>query len=509
MALSLIQKAIDTMSVWADKINAGFTQTDQNETDIATNTADIATNTADIATNTADIATNTADIATNTADIATNTADIATLPEQDRLLLDTAAPQAWVAGQLSFDADSGTVLADTAYSEVRVNVGQETHVPFLNNTGVTIPAGTVVNSGGVSGGEILGIKIDISSPAFSSAPLGVATHDVAHGARGLATKIGVVRGIDTSTLTPGGVLYAGTTAGSVSQSFPLSPNKVIIVGTVLVQHATTGEIFCDVHPYTRRIASKSYSFSQAGVGTGDYYVGGFYDAPAASSTIASMAGTVTHGSANHPYEAHAFVVGAGGAAVTGGVAGLRARGVSMDTTTGTTTADDTEVISTDITAITLNQYLETPKKWMGTVQFELYTVSGTPTVTSGLTFNYGYAKYEDFGNIDATITGFECVGTAANTDASFNIELLKHTDTNWTYHATVFVPGDGPIVELQDQSPYHALASGEPFAFKRYSLNDFIEGSNNEGIVVRLDCNAPNSVQSMSIHVVAVQESLA
>lgn len=86
MALPQIQKAIDTMSVWADKINSAFNQIDTNQVDINGHNSDIASNLTaigvnqiDIADNVTAIGVNTAGVATNVTAIGLNTAGVATL----------------------------------------------------------------------------------------------------------------------------------------------------------------------------------------------------------------------------------------------------------------------------------------------------------------------------------------------------------------------------------------------------------------------------------------------
>jgi hypothetical protein len=420
----------------------------------------------------------------------------------------TSSPQTYSAGQLSYDPTTKTGMFDTGFAGVRVNIGQETHVRFFNDTGSTITNGTVVNTGGIDATNdvVKGIPIDITNPALSSSVLGVATADVLNGEVGVATKLGDVRGLDTSLLSEGGVLYAGV-GGGLTQTFQNYPNRVVIIGTVVKSDPTDGIIFVDASIFTRGTGSKSYSFTQANVGSGVYYSGGFYDAAGIDATLTQSALTAPFGTANAPYAAHAFAVFAGGGTVDTGVVGLRVRGVSIDDD-GVQVADDTQIITEDITAPVLNDYLETAKKWLGAIQFELYTVSGTPTAYS-VTFNYGLAKYEDLNNKDFTVTGVEVVGTAGANDALFDIELLHHKPTGWTYAATGFVAGNGNIATWAgDMAPYDNLANGESFAWKRTDLNTFVDGDGPEGIMFRISANQNNSVQSMDIHLAGVIEEL-
>ena len=102
---------------------------------------------------------------------------------------------------------------------------------------------------------------------------------------------------------------------------------------------------------------------------------------------------------------------------------------------GVRTPADSEVIIADCTAESTNDYTETSKKWIGQIT---YTLSSSGGGTFDYTFNYGLCKYEDFSNTKVTITSFEIVGEGNTADATFNVTLMKHTTTGWTYSAAAF-----------------------------------------------------------------------
>lgn len=241
-----------------------------------------------------------------------------------------------------------------------------------------------------------------------------------------------------------------------------------------------------------RIEYKSYSIAEIG-SSGTKYYAGFYEAPSTDVTL-TIGGTVTQtlGTANVGYGAHAFVVasGAGGTDLV-----LTVSGTSIDDT-GTRTTSDSEVIVADTDAAVTDQYFETTKKWLGQITYTLTGAAGS------FTFNYGFTKYEDFGNRDFTITDFEVVLTANNNDTGFDIELLHHQATGWTYSAGSFVPGSAPIVQMTtDYSTESDLVSGQMFAYKRAMLSTAIDGDGSEGIIVRLTTTANNAVLHGDIHV--------
>jgi hypothetical protein len=247
---------------------------------------------------------------------------------------------------------------------------------------------------------------------------------------------------------------------------------------------------------------KSYTITTQGLGVGaKEYTAGFYEFSTSDANLTQASTTQTHGSANVSYAAHAFAVTSSGGAVDTGVVGLRVNGTSIDDS-GTRTTSDTETIIPDITAAGANEYFE-GKKWLGQITYELFVVSGAPTAYS-LDFNYGYAKYEDFGNNDFTVTDFEITGLAGNNDSDFDITLIHHKATGWTYSAAAFSPpisGNKIVSLVTDHSTDDQLANGQAFAYKRSSLSQAVTGSGSEGVLVYVSTSAINAVEYGNIHI--------
>jgi len=246
---------------------------------------------------------------------------------------------------------------------------------------------------------------------------------------------------------------------------------------------------------------KSYNFSSRGVGAGTYFAGGYYEASADEVELDEGTLTDTLGEANVPYAAHVFFVGAGAGAVSGG-----SSGVATITITGTSIDDDgnrdaggSEELVSDNTAVSTDEYFETTLKWLGTVTI---TIAQTGDRTAfDLTGNYGFAKYEDFGNRDFELTDFEAVGLAAASDGDFNVEILLHDGTGWTASAAAFVPGGTVIASMVgDHSTESDVDDTVHFAWKRVHLATEVNGADLGGIVVRITTGANNTVQIMSVH---------
>lgn len=428
-----------------------------------------------------------------------------------KVQLDAGGGYAYSAGQVSYGAVTKTALVDTGFTGVRVNVGQESHVRFFNNTGVQIDNGTPLYTNGINSANdvVTGAPTDASSPFSSLAFIGLATANVAIGEIGLATKFGEVRGVDTSLLIEGGPLYLSEVEGELTNTRPKYPATVYLIGTVVKSDAD-GIVQVDSNSFARNTASQSYSFTSAGVGAGLYWKAGFYDWAATSVALTQASATQTHGIAGLARAAHVGIVpSAAGVVVGGGQVGLRVTGIKDDES-GVQMAGEIGIITDDITTLTVDVMAECSEKFSGQVTLELYVVSGTPS-TYSLTFNYGFSKYDDLENRDFTITGFECIwdGRANPTDTAFDLALMKHTTTGWTYAATGFEAGNGDICrKTVDQALAGDVANEEPGSYKRIDLNEFIDGNGSEGFIVQIITGQNNTIQTMDIHVSALSEEL-
>ncbi len=134
-------------------------------------------------------------------------------------------------------------------NDVTLQVGQEMFFLARNQTGATIPNGSVVMFAGSIGnsGRLM------MQPAIASAiippiyVMGIVTHDVLNGSNGYVTEFGLVREIDTrggsENWQDGDILYvSGVTAGKLTKVPPASPIPRISVAAV-TNAATNGNIF--------------------------------------------------------------------------------------------------------------------------------------------------------------------------------------------------------------------------------------------------------------------------
>lgn len=162
----------------------------------------------------------------------------------------TVTPAVHQTGRLDWDSDDATLELDMEYGVVQ-QIGQETYARVSNNTGSTIPNGTVVGFAGATDASlrVTPYLADGASPTIYI--LGVMTHDLPDsGLKGYCTVFGFVRDLDTTgtpygeTWVQGDILYASpSTAGGFTKVKPTAPDNVIIMAAVTAVSATEGVIF--------------------------------------------------------------------------------------------------------------------------------------------------------------------------------------------------------------------------------------------------------------------------
>lgn len=144
-------------------------------------------------------------------------------------------------GTLSWDIDHSTLQL-----VLNGHVGQlmqDTFYYAKNQTGSTIPAGTVVRSDGTLGAsgriKIAPFLADGTYP--SKYLMGVTAESIPNGADGMVMHFGQLRGIDTSAYTDGTILYASSTvAGGFTTTMPTYPKNQVTVAIVI--HAAVNGI---------------------------------------------------------------------------------------------------------------------------------------------------------------------------------------------------------------------------------------------------------------------------
>lgn len=192
---------------------------------------------------------------TVTFDESTSGAIIATVGSQDlssaiidTLQFNTTTPVLTAEGQVAWNGEEYTLNIETGLGAT-IQVGQETLMLYYNNTGAIIPNGTYIHATGV--GTVGSLKVPsmeiASSDVWSNCngTLVCATHEVAIGGLGFATKFGKVRDYDATGLTPGVIWLSSDGSGEPTNTRPIFPNYAIALGSV-VDNSATGEMFVSI-----------------------------------------------------------------------------------------------------------------------------------------------------------------------------------------------------------------------------------------------------------------------
>lgn len=148
-------------------------------------------------------------------------------------------------GTLSWNDGDGTLDLILKGSQVTLQLGQEQVIRINNNTGSGLTDGQVVYVTGSQGQRMTVALADNSAESTSSGTIGVVTEPIANGADGFVTTFGLVRNLNTSAFTEGAALYLGT-GGGLTQTKPVAPNHMVLVGYCIRSHASSGSIFVKV-----------------------------------------------------------------------------------------------------------------------------------------------------------------------------------------------------------------------------------------------------------------------
>lgn len=151
---------------------------------------------------------------------------------QDVIWLNTSATEPpGETGQINWNSEDGTMNIHTGEPGVVVQVGLETMLYALNDSGDDITNGDVVRATGAQGGQITIEKADATDPSKCTC-LAMATQDIDDGDVGYITVLGRVRGLVTTGYTAGDPVYLSTTPGAYTASMPAAPNAKALIGRV-------------------------------------------------------------------------------------------------------------------------------------------------------------------------------------------------------------------------------------------------------------------------------------
>lgn len=162
----------------------------------------------------------------------------------DFLRFTPAASPSHEEGRVFYQKDVKALSVYVDDADVEHNLGQEQWTRVRNDTGSTIPNGSVVYITGFHGGSGLPTIAEAQANSLSASDvLGVVTHDIEANSNGYVTTAGVVRSVDTSAFSAGDKVWlSASTAGGLTASEPSDPNFSRVVGFVQRASASEGQI---------------------------------------------------------------------------------------------------------------------------------------------------------------------------------------------------------------------------------------------------------------------------
>lgn len=156
-------------------------------------------------------------------------------------------------GLVFYDSTDKSLVYYNEEADVAMNIGREMWVRVRNDSGSTISNGKVVYINDAQG-QLPTIRLARADSATTSRVIGIATHDIGDNEFGYVTSTGEIKGLATNAYNDGDLLFlSAVTAGEMTTTAPLAPNRVIQVATVLHAHPTQGKLYC--HPETDSIPS--------------------------------------------------------------------------------------------------------------------------------------------------------------------------------------------------------------------------------------------------------------
>jgi len=360
----------------------------------------------------------------------------------------------------SIQTDGGLGVVKNVFTDATFNAGGDTSAGDKSTLGYTSAEGAILTGQGST--SDITLKNDADETVLSI-PTGTESVVIGDGQLADAATDGFLYTPTTTAGAPTGT--PGSFAGRVPWVYDDTNNVIYVYNSGWQAFGNASE--------------KAWAFASPAGSTGTFYWGGFYiDAGSDNDFNPS----VNLGTANKSYAAHVYVVAASGATDTE----ITVTGTSI-TDAAVRTTSDTEVIS--LTDASADVYYETSKKFLGLVTVN--KTAGTDRLC-----NYGWAKYWDNNNSDFNVVGMECTGLAGANDTGFNIELLHHKSTGWTYNNGSSATSPTAIASLQtDHNTEYELANGQEFAYKRSNLSTAVSGSGSEGTMFRITTTANKAVE--------------
>ena len=159
-------------------------------------------------------------------------------------------------GELGWESDEQTLIY--GINGIHAHVGHDLWQWCRNNTGITIPKGTVVMFTGTLGasGRVTMAPLVANGTQPGYVILGITAEDVLNDNDGAVFANGKIKNIDTTAFPEGSILWADpVTPGGLTLTEPTAPNLKLPIAAVISSHingtllvrVTTGDRLYDLH----------------------------------------------------------------------------------------------------------------------------------------------------------------------------------------------------------------------------------------------------------------------
>lgn len=150
-------------------------------------------------------------------------------------------------GRVQWNDTDGTLDLNLKGGNVTLQIGQEevSLVKHADNSGLI--EGRVVYIVGADGANKTVRYAKADSDATSATTFGLMTESASGGGKAFCTTFGLVRDLNTTNLTEGGIVWlSADTAGTMTAVRPTAPDHGVMIGFCVRKHATQGAIFVQV-----------------------------------------------------------------------------------------------------------------------------------------------------------------------------------------------------------------------------------------------------------------------
>jgi hypothetical protein len=162
--------------------------------------------------------------------------------------LNTTTAATAAIGRFRWESTNGTAQIRLLGGNVDLDVGEDSVVRVLNDTGTAMTLGQVVYITGAAGQRPTVALANAVSEATSTNVIGLVAEGIANNQEGFVYATGIVKGLNTFAFNEGDLLYlSATTAGALTNVRPTQPNHGVRIGYVVRKNSGDGHVYLAVN----------------------------------------------------------------------------------------------------------------------------------------------------------------------------------------------------------------------------------------------------------------------